>query len=332
MDDIFNPSTREIDHSVFAKHILFFSGGKDSVYSYFALREAGVPAENIELHHHLIDGNEGSELMDWPITESYCRAFAAAVGSPLYFSWRIGGFEQEMLRDGSPTSAIAYEDEDHRLVIAPGRKRPPLGTRRRFPQVSSNLSQRWCSSSLKIDVADRLIRRQFRFADERNYLVITGERAEESAARAKYEDFEKHRTYIDGRVHRYIYHSRLAKHAIEAEVWDMLKRHRINPHPAYHAGWGRTSCLTCIFGSHDQWATVQRHAPERFEEIRRYEEEFGVSIHRKMTIVEQAMMGRPYDVPPDVFQMAMGTDYTDNIIVEEWKMPLGAFGDASGPS
>lgn len=315
------------------KIILFFSGGKDSVYCYFKLLEQGVKPDKIELHHHLIDGREGSSLMDWPITESYCRKFAEAFGSEIYFSWKIGGFEKEMLRSESPTEAIMFEKPDGNTELAAGRKNPPLGTRLKFPQVTSNLSQRWCSSYLKIDVGDRLIRRQFRFADGKKYLIITGERAEESAARAKYKSFEKHRTYVDGkRTKRFIYHSRIAKEVKEQEVWDMLKNYSVNPHPAYLAGWGRTSCLTCIFGSPNQLATVAKYMPDRFEKIAKYESEFNTTIHRTMSVYEQAERGTPYNVEEEVYRLAMSADYDDEIIVSGWELPRGAFGDMSGPT
>ena len=324
-----------MNYNEYDKIILFFSGGKDSVYCYLQLLEAGVKPNQIELHHHLIDGNEGSTLMDWPITESYCRAFGKAFGSEVFMSWKIGGFEQEMLRDNSPTAAIMFEDENHNLVLAEGNtKNPSLNTRRKFPQISADLSVRYCSAYLKIDVSDRLIRRQFRFSGDKKYLVITGERAEESAARAKYKDFETHRSFIDGkRAKRLIYHARIAKNATEKQVWDLLKQYGVNPHPAYQAGWGRTSCLTCIFGSANQWATVAKYMPDHLSKVIGYEKEFGVTIHRALSIEEQVDLGTPYNVEPEVYKLAMSKDYTDNIILSgSWDLPKGAFGDSSGPT
>jgi hypothetical protein len=73
-------------------HILVgFSGGKDSVACVLHLLESGVPREKIELWHHDIDGREGSRLMDWPVTPSYCRAFAEALGLSIFFSWKVPG-------------------------------------------------------------------------------------------------------------------------------------------------------------------------------------------------------------------------------------------------
>ncbi len=61
------------------------------------------------------------------------------------------------------------------------------GTRRRFPQVSADLSVRWCSPYCKIDVAAAAINNQDRFLGRRT-LVITGERAAESTARSPIPD------------------------------------------------------------------------------------------------------------------------------------------------
>ena len=79
--------------------IVAFSGGKDSTACVLHLKEAGADLSKVELWHHDVDGREGSELMDWPITRGYCESFAKALDLPLYYSWKVGGFEREMLRD-----------------------------------------------------------------------------------------------------------------------------------------------------------------------------------------------------------------------------------------
>lgn len=87
------------DLSLYDRFIVCMSAGKDSLACLLHLFEQGVDRSRIELHHHLVDGLEGSELMDWPVTKSYCEALAKALGLRLYFSWKTGGFEKEMLRD-----------------------------------------------------------------------------------------------------------------------------------------------------------------------------------------------------------------------------------------
>lgn len=126
------------------------------------LIELGVPKQKIELWHHLVDGREGSTLMDWPVTESYCRAIANAFGLKIYFSWKEGGFEREMLRENARTAPTRFQapaDQDGENVIecGIGGMRGKLGTRKRFPQQSADLRTRWCSAYLKIDVCTAAI-------------------------------------------------------------------------------------------------------------------------------------------------------------------------------
>jgi len=67
------------DLGQYARIVVAFSGGKDSVAAFLALLEAGVDRERIELWHHDVDGG-GDPFMDWPSTSGYVRAFAAAFG------------------------------------------------------------------------------------------------------------------------------------------------------------------------------------------------------------------------------------------------------------
>src|SRR3954469_15188059 len=112
--------------------IVAYSGGKDSLASLLNLLELGVPRSKIELHHHDIDG-QGEALMDWPCTRAYVKATAEALGIPVVFSWREGGFVREMLRDNAPTAPVAYERGGETVQLPT--KRETLGTRLKFPQV-----------------------------------------------------------------------------------------------------------------------------------------------------------------------------------------------------
>lgn len=179
------------DLTSYDRIVVFFSGGKDSVACVLHLLDLGVPRSKIELQHHDIDGREGSSLMDWPVTPAYVQAFGDALGLPVYFSWRVGGFERELKRENCGTAPITFTRGDGTLVTMGG-ERSKANTRRRFPQVSADLRVRWCSSSLKIEPGDRLLCNDPRFMNSRT-LVVTGERAEESPGRARYSTFEPHR-------------------------------------------------------------------------------------------------------------------------------------------
>lgn len=315
--------------------LVAFSGGKDSLACVLHLIEQGVPPSRIELHHHDVDGG-GRIFMDWGSTPAYCRAVAKALGLPIYFSHKIGGFEREMLRNGDRTAPIAWQTTDG-TWRSTGGTGGTLGVRRKFPQVASNLSVRWCSAYLKVDVLASLIRNEARFLTGKT-LVVTGERAEESDARATYATFEPDRAdNRDGpRVARHVDHWRPVLHWAEAEVWAIIERHHILPHPAYRLGWGRLSCMTCIFGSPNQWATIRAVFPARFAAIADREAEFGVTINRKRaTVTQLADRGTPYAAAlalPDLARSADSRDWNEPVVTDRWSLPAGAFGENAGPT
>lgn len=323
------------DLSEYEEFILFFSGGKDSVACALHLLELGVPAHLIEIHHHPVDGREGSDLMDWPCTDAYCEAFAKHFGFRYARSWKVGGFEGELLRENARTAQVATPGPDGQTALSGGTG-GSLNTRRRFPQVSPDLRVRWCSSSCKIEVGQRYFTNHPRFADGRKRLVITGERAEESATRARYATFERHRAdRRRGRfVNRWLDHWRPVHAWLEREVWAILERHGVVPHPAYWIGLGRASCQFCIFGGPDQWATMRFISPLRYDRIRSTEREFGVTIHRSLTVDEQADRGQ---ILPGAHtewrESALSPTWERPIVTSHWALPPGAFARAcSGPS
>jgi hypothetical protein len=307
------------------------SGGKDSMACLLHLLDLGVPRQKITCQHHLVDGREGSELFDWPVTEGYCEAVCRALGVKLTFSWREGGLERELLRTNAPTAPvwIPVADGGHRRLGGQG----PDGTRRRFPQVSASLATRWCSPAAKIDVFARYLCNEPKFLGSRT-LVVTGERAQESRARARYQVFERHRcdTRASPRVPRHVDVWRAVHGWSERRVWDLLKKWRLVPHPAYFLGWSRTSCRACIFGGKNQWASVRAIAPAQFRRVAEYEREFGVTIHRSKSVVELADAGTPYRLDPKWVEIGNSRVFDHPVFMEPWVLPQGAYGDGCGPT
>ena len=134
--------------SDYERFVVFFSSGKDSVACFLWLLDQGVPLDKIELHHHLVDGNEGSELMDWPVTADYCKKFAEAFGVRLSFSWKEGGFEREMLRKDAPTAPVHFytrgaEDAGGRCRTKRDAREIPAGLRGPFGALVQQLSEDW---------------------------------------------------------------------------------------------------------------------------------------------------------------------------------------------
>lgn len=310
------------------------SGGKDSLACFLHALYLGVPRSKIELWHYDVDGREGSTLFDWPCTRDYCRQLAAAFGVPIYFGWKVGGIEGEILRENALTKPTRWEQPDGTIGEIGG-TRGKLNTRLKYPQVAANLVVRWCSAVAKIDVCEKMVRNQPRFLNKRT-LIVTGERAEESKNRAHYEPFEIDRAdQRDGQRARRHVDRWLAVHAFsEAQVWALVERYRVNPHPAYRLGWGRVSCAACIFGNANQWASLREINPAQVNAHSAYEDRFGRTIHRKLSVIQQADRGTPYVMHEHDKRAALDPIFDEPIIMSPgtWTLPAGAFGDSCGPT
>lgn len=318
------------DLSLYDKVIVAFSGGKDSLASLLYLLEEGVNRDRLELWHHDVDG--GEQFMDWPCTESYCKAVAEALGTPIHFSWRKGGFLTEMLRDGHHTEPVQFESYDGKLRTVGGGGQ--LLTRMQYPQVGAIQSGRWCSAKLKIDVARAIFSNDERLAEGR-FLLVTGERAEESKSRAKYPTSEEHTSTT---CKRKVIQWRPVLHWKEKDVWRIIQDHRIRPHPAYYLGWGRVSCAFCIFGDKDQWASARALMPAGFRKVADYEKDFGKTIRQGISVERYADMGKVFLPEKGSIheRLALSRDYPLSMARldrdEEWKLPAGAYKKAGGPT
>lgn len=311
-----------------------FSGGKDSVGCVLQLLELAPHLRGrIELWHHSVDGRPGtSSLFDWPCTEAYCQAIARALGLPLRFSWREGGFLGELERAGTPTAPVTFETPSGERTV--GGAGPP-GTRGRFPQVSADLSVRWCSPYLKIMVAATAITHDPRFRQDARVLLVTGERRQESANRARYARVEVHRSSAPtlGRV---VHQWRPLLDWREDEVWGLLQRWGIVPHPCYWLGFGRASCEVCIFSGAGEWATLEDLHPERVRRMEALEKRSGQTIDRSRSIRARIALGQSF-APEGIGrrywteQALRSFDAPVQVPADQWALPPGAFVGGTGP-
>ncbi len=267
--------------------VLFFSAGKDSTSAYLRLLELGVPPSRIEIHHHEVDG-EDETFFDWNYTRSYIEAFGREFNSPVYFSGKQGGFKRELLRKNQKTAGVYYDTPDGDRVYKGGDNGHPR-TRLRFPQQSGDLQIRWCSSSLKIEVGKALIRGQERFKKART-LVITGERASESPKRSTYTPFKPHcsdtaRRFPKGKTQRHVDHWHAVFYWSLEDIWNIIERWGVVPPPSYFLGFGRKSCLACIFGGNNQWASLYVLTPELVLEVASLERQFHSTISNEVVWV-----------------------------------------------
>jgi 3'-phosphoadenosine 5'-phosphosulfate sulfotransferase (PAPS reductase)/FAD synthetase len=321
----------------FETHILFkimqssapvlvaFSGGKDSVAMVLYLLEMGVPKERIHLHHHLVDG-AGENLFDWPCTESYCQAFADQLGLQLFFSYRKGGILREILRRDEPKQDVYYQVvPGGPYLVAPSNK-AISNTRLKFPAISGNMITRWCSAVAKIDVLRTSIAHNPAYLGE--IFVLTGERRQESPGRAKYQEVEPHKINC---------HKRPATawrpiiDWTEEQVWQIMARWKVQPHPAYMLGWNRCSCQLCIFGSPAIWASIAKIQPAKVDRIADIEHEIDFTMYVGGSIRERVAQGDAFTMDPFWIGQATGI-FTAPVIIDKWKLPAGAFRNESAGS
>lgn len=306
--------------------IVSFSGGKDSLACVLHMLELGVPKDKIQLWHQRIDGEDGT-FMDWKITEAYCAAVAKALDIRLLFQWKVGGFKGEMLRENETTKGMKFETQAGEIKYAAPSKTGKIATRLKFPAKTIDLSTRWCSAYLKIDVCKRAINNDPDLKDKK-ILLVTGERREESKngkGRALYATVDRHPSTNKRRT---VTQWRAVIEWSEKQVWDIIKKYRINPHPCYHLGFGRCSCMSCIFADKDQWASIRAIDPERFATIRGYEISLKHTIDNKKSIEQIADEGAVFEQiaeQRDQLYRALHDVYpVEEVIVDDWKLPAGA--------
>lgn len=328
------------------KYIVAFSGGKDSIACFLNLLDQGIPKEKIELWHHLVDG-ANEILFDWEVTEDYCRQFAKHFGVKIFFSWKEGGFRREMTRKDSLTAPTHFEipfseynnetdyltNEFDFPIRKAGGTRGKKSTRRKFPQIGADLKTRWCSAYLKIDICAAAIRNQKRFEGKKT-LVISGERGEESSARAKYKMLEPDRSdSIGGTKKRIVDRARPIRDWKERRVWEIIERYGVVVHPCYYLGFSRCSCKFCIFGNPDQFATAFYISPDKGIELVSYEKDFGYTMKRSETLEDFIAKGEVYASTNQVNKIwATSKAYIGNIVTNNWVLPSGAYGESCGPS
>ncbi|WP_313152803.1 phosphoadenosine phosphosulfate reductase domain-containing protein [Lacrimispora sp.] len=208
------------------------------------------------------------------------------------------------------------------------------GKRHKFPAKGSTHQGRWCSGNLKAAVQDSVTSNLEKTKQDVKVLVISGERRGESSGRSKYNEMEMHRTNAEKKAHRIVHQWRPVIDYSEKDVWEVLKRHRVNPHPCYRAGWNRCSCAGCIFSTPTLFAGYRELYPEEFEQLKQDEEILGFTLDNKYdleTFVGNAKSCVYHGDKAAIHSLITGEFNVGEIYVTgEWKYPAGAFHGAEG--
>jgi len=243
---------------------------------------------------------------------------------------------REMTRENDRTAPVHYESASGDVYIIDSGK-GKVSTRRKFPQPSPDLRVRWCSAYLKIDVCATVLRNDKRFRNIRT-LILSGERGEESKQRANYAILEPDRADLRSgkKFFRHIDRFRPIRDWKEQQIWDMLEKYRVRPHPCYFMGFGRCSCKFCIFGNCHQFASAACVSHQQAQRLIAFEKDFGYTMKRDIDLATLIKRGVPYEaITEEISRLATSYEYSASILVpdnKKWKLPAGAFRKCGGPT
>lgn len=342
-----------------------FSGGKDSLAALLYILDMGVPKEKITLLHHKIDGEGENKIleMDWKCTNDYCSKLAKALGLKIKFSWREDGMAGEIFRYGSSKpiyfeeiesdetqvtygpSWVKSEDLKNQISILSDKdmdtsdlqaELKKFGYRYKFPAKTASLRTRWCSSALKVEVCDRLLRYSKTTAENRKVLLVDGIRREESSNRGRYNEVELHATNAPSK-YRYVHTWRPIIEWSEKMVWKLIEKHKVRPHPVYYVGFNRCSCAFCIFSMPHHFATAKELMPDTFYRLVEIEKELGFTLDSKKDLINYVGNAKsciPINIEKSIIDIVKTGQVPFEYIIasqsEEWKIPSGAYKGIEG--
>ena len=115
-----------------------------------------------------------------------------------------------------------------------------------------------------------------------DYIVITGERAEESPSRANKPEREFDGQYYHCEVWRPL------KNWTAEEVFKVQIKHSVNVNPMYHMGFTRVGCAPCIYAKVSDVEMLAKHFPEQIDKVRKLEAclESSKTVDRPMCFFE----------------------------------------------
>ena len=208
------------------------------------------------------------------------------------------------------------------------------GKCQKFPAKGSIGDGRWCSAQLKREVADSTIRNLKKTGSGVKVLVVSGERRGESNSRSKYNEMEIHRTNAEKKARRIVHQWRPVIDYSEKDVWEVLKRNQVNPHPCYRAGWNRCSCAMCIFSTPSLFAGIRELYPEDFRLLEQDEQILGFTLDNKCdleTFIGDAKSCVYHRDKAAIRSLLNGEFTVDDVFVKgRWTYPAGAFHGAEG--
>ena len=246
-------------------HLVNISGGKDSACCYLLAMERG-------LKFRAVFANTGHEH---PLTLEWVRSLSERTGGPkveevrAFFNKQFRA-KREFVKKNWPSPMA-----ERALSVL-----EPTGSafldlclvRGRFP----SLTPRFCTGDLKIEPINKQVLNPMR----RSGSVVRwqGERREESLSRKKLPAFLKIRDAGNSMHPVVIYRPLLDWSA--GQVFDLHRKHGLDPNPLYKMGMRRVGCFPCIFAVKSELRAINIRFPEAFDKIMEWERLVGMANKR----------------------------------------------------
>lgn len=141
----------------------------------------------------------------------------------------------------------------------------------RFPSPT----MRFCTQELKVKPSRTYL--QQLLMDGYDPILYTGVRRDESPARANTPEEE-----FDDRS-ACLVRCPLASWNVEM-VWEIHRRHGIDPNPLYKMGMGRVGCMPCVMANKPELAAIAKRLPDVFSKVRDAEAEVGRTFWAPETV------------------------------------------------
>jgi len=239
-------------------HTISFSGGKDSTALVLIACEV---ADRKGFEPLIVFADTGHEH---PITYDYVATVERHVGLPIRrvradFTEGIER-KRKFIAENWEGDGIPAERVARALELLQPTGNPFLDMclmKGRFPSARA----RFCTEELKHFPICRQV--QLPLMKTGRVLSWQGVRADESPSRAKAKPLEQG----DGRI----WHFRPILSWSVGDVFELHRRHGLEPNPLYKLGFGRVGCMPCIMARKAEIGLIAARFPEEIERVREWE-------------------------------------------------------------
>ena len=242
------------------KYIIGFSGGKDSVASWIYIQKELGFKDCVCLFADT--GHE--EKRDFP---EYMKRLKGEYGCPIVrITPTVEDFRGE-LKPEKIAARIGGDPEDPEFWKQEINMEKLAILKRRFP--SSMV--RFCTTILKLKPSKRWQEENY---PDREFIRVSGVRADESANRAKQSDWQFDE-FMDAWLWKPIF-----KWTAQ-DVFDIHRRHNIPWNPLYEQGSSRVGCYPCINSRKAELFHIGKNRPDMFDDLAAMEQKVANSVGKK---------------------------------------------------